>query len=343
MSFHAYGALLKQIKDRIRSAQYEALKTVNRELVRVYWDIGRMIVSRQKKALWGESIVERLAKDLQVEFPGMKGFSVQNLWYMRQFYSTYENRPKLQPLVGEISWSHNLIIMSRCNDLLEKEFYIRMSRKFGWSKNILTLQIENQTYEKTLTNQTNFKRTLSSKAHVPAKLSVKDEYTFDFLDLREEHSERQFHESILSRIPLFLREMGGLFTFVGSQYRLEVGGEEFFIDLLLYQRRLKCLVAIDLLCGAPHNNSSVASAVMWRSALRQKLSQGEAEIEDHISDSIIAPSRIPLALRRRASEPSIGRLGLHKEQEPLLSFQGQSLHSGWSYQWKHVPTKHEWY
>lgn len=249
VNFRTYASLLDEIKRRIRSAQYEALRAVNRELVSLYWDIGKMIVGRQEREAWGKSIVERLAADLQAEFPGIKGFSIQNLWYMRQFYTIYKDRPKLQPMVGEISWSHNLIIMSKVKDDLEREFYIRMSKRFGWSKNILIHQIESRSYERMLKNQTNFKRTLSEKIHPEAQLAVKDEYTFDFLGLGDEHTERQFEQAILSKVERFLKEMGGLFSFIGSQHRLEIGGEEYFIDLLLHHRRLKCLVAVELKIG----------------------------------------------------------------------------------------------
>ena len=244
-----YGALLVAVKERVRAAQYQALKAVNKELVGLYWDIGRMIVGRQTDQSWGQAVVERLATDLQQEFPGIKGFSVQNLWYMRQFYLEYHENEKLQPLVGEIGWSHNLIVLQRCKDLLEREFYLRLTRKFGWSKNVLIHQIENQSYEKTLLGQTNFDRTLTPELRAQAKLAVKDEYAFDFLELGAEHSERELERALIARIEDFLRAMGGLFAFVGSQFRLEVEDKEYFIDLLLYHRRLKCLVAVELKIG----------------------------------------------------------------------------------------------
>jgi predicted nuclease of restriction endonuclease-like (RecB) superfamily len=224
-----YRHLLMEIKQRIRSAQYEALKAVNREMINLYWDIGQIIVIQQQGASWGKSVVEQLAKDLQAEFPGISGFSAANLWRMRLFYESYVNNEKLAPMVREIGWSHNLVIVEKCKDDLEREFYIRMTRKFGWTKNVLIHQIENQTYEKTLLNQTNFDKT------VPAEI--------------RNHSERQLEQAILARVEPFLQEMGGRFTFVGSQYRLEVGDKEFFIDLLLYHRQLKCLVAIELKTG----------------------------------------------------------------------------------------------
>jgi len=155
-----YNALLGEIKERIRSAQYEALKAVNKELIVLYWDIGRVIVERQKGEGWGKSVVQKLAGDLQKDFPGIQGFSSSNLWRMKLFYETYSAKKKLAPLVREIGWTHNILIFEQCKDDLEREFYIRMTKKFGWSKNVLTHHIENQSYEKTLLGQTNFDKTV---------------------------------------------------------------------------------------------------------------------------------------------------------------------------------------
>jgi len=244
-----YAALLAEVKERVRQAQYTALRAVNKELVGLYWDIGRMIVTRQQGVTWGKAIVQRLASDLQREFPGIKGFSASNLWRARLFHETYATSEKLAPLVREISWSHNLLILERCSDPLEREFYIRMTKKFGWSKNVLIHQIENQSYEKMLLGQTNFDRTVTPEIRAQAKLVVRDEYIFDFLEMGEAHSERELERALITRIEEFLRALGGLFAFVGSQFRLEVSGKEYFIDLLLYHRRLQCLVAIDLKIG----------------------------------------------------------------------------------------------
>ena len=244
-----YAQLLAEVKERVRSAQYAALKAVNTELVGLYWDLGRMIVDRQEQAGWGKSVVERLSQDLRREFPGVAGFSVQNLWYMRQFHMEYRGDERLQPLVGEIAWAHNLVIMSKCKAPLEREFYLRMTRKFGWSKNVLIHQIDNQSYEKSLSGQTNFDQTLTPELRVQAKLAVQDEYTFDFLELAEEHGERELERALITRVEDFLRAMGGRFAFMGSQYRLEVDGREFFLDLLLFHRRLRALVAIELKIG----------------------------------------------------------------------------------------------
>ena len=230
----------------MKAAQYEALKSVNRELIALYWDIGGIIVARQLSADWGLSVVEQLAGDLQKEFPGVSGFSASNLWRMRNFYTTYASDKKLAPMVREIGWSHNVMIMERCQNSQQREFYIRMTAKFGWTKNVLALRIQDQTYEKTLLGQTNFDQTLPQSVKDQAKLAVRDEYTFDFLELGEAHSERELERAIIARIEQFLREMGAMFSFMGSQYRLEIDGEEYFIDLLLYHRVLKCLVAVEL-------------------------------------------------------------------------------------------------
>jgi predicted nuclease of restriction endonuclease-like (RecB) superfamily len=244
-----YLIFLKEIKDRISLAQYTALKTVNKELIDLYWDIGKKIVEKQKQQGWGNSIVKNLAKDLQKEYPGISGFSIQNLWYMRQIYITYKNNLKLQPLVGEISWSKNIIILSKCKEDLQKEFYLKQTKKNNWTKNLLVHHIENQTYEKYLLNQTNFDKTVSKKNKDLSKLAVKDEYVFDFLELKEEHLEKDLEKSLINNIKSLLTELGPNFCFVASQYRIEIDGDEFFIDLLLFHRTLRCLIAIDLKIG----------------------------------------------------------------------------------------------
>lgn len=244
-----YKLFVKDIKERIRLAQYDALKAVNKELIELYWDIGKKIVEKQEKHGWGKSIVENLAKDLQNEFPGIKGFSSRNMWNMRNVSLFYKDNPKLQPLVAEISWTKHLIILEKCNDNLEREFYIKMIKKFGWTKNVLIHQIENRSYEKYLLNQTNFNKTLPEKYKNQATLAVKDEYTFDFLELGDEHAEKELETGLINNVRKFLVEMGGYFTFIGNQYRIELEDEEFFIDLLLYHRQLRCLIAIELKVG----------------------------------------------------------------------------------------------
>ena len=168
---------------------------------------------------------------------------------MQRFYLEYYNSEKLQPLVGEISWSHNLIIRSRCKDSLEREFYIRMTRKFDWSKNVLIHQIDNQSYEKTLAGQTNFDRDLTPELRAQAKPAVKDEYLFDFPELGKEHSEREPERALIGRVVDFLRAMGGVFAFVGRQKRMRFDDTDLYVDLVFYNCILKCQLLIDLKMG----------------------------------------------------------------------------------------------
>lgn len=244
-----YKKFFVEIKERIYKAQYEALKAVNKELINLYWDLGRMIVERQQSSGWGKAVVETLSHDLQNEFPGIKGFSSANLWRIRNFYSTYSENEKLAPMVREIGWTHNVVIMERTRSNIEREFYIRMTRKFGWTKNVLIHQIENQSFQEYSLNQTNFDKTLPSKYKHQAKLAVKDEYTFDFLELGEEYSEHQLELALLNNVRKFLIELGGDFTLVGNQYKIKVGRKEYFVDLLLFHRKLRSLIAIDLKVG----------------------------------------------------------------------------------------------
>ncbi len=244
-----YQAVLDSISSKIQSAQTRAMSAVNRELIEVYREIGRAIYKQQKKSEWGESVVARLAEDLQKAFPGMKGLSSRNLWRMRDFHISYEGNEKLTALLSEISWTHNLVILEQCKDPLEREFYIRMSKRNGWSYRVLMNQISNKTFEKIMISQSNFDTSLPTNLHPDAKLAVKDEYSFGFLELADKHNERELERAIVSNIEAFLREVGNNYSFLGSQYRLEVDGQEYFIDLLFYHRKLKSLVAVELKVG----------------------------------------------------------------------------------------------
>ncbi|MEO0395988.1 MAG: PDDEXK nuclease domain-containing protein [Cyanobacteria bacterium P01_A01_bin.137] len=244
-----YGSFLHEVKQRIRERQLQALRSVNRRLVGLYWEIGELIHKKQQALGWGKSVVETLAQDLQAEFPGRNGFSARNLWNMREFYNSYAEWPNLQLLVAEISWTKNLVIFSRCKDDLEREFYLRTTARYGWTKAVLQHQVDNKSYEKYLLNQTNFDATVPDDIKAQAALAVKDHYTFDFLELANEHSERELEQALVRNLRAFLSELGGAFAFIGNQYRLVVGGQEYFIDLLLFHRRLRCLVAIELKIG----------------------------------------------------------------------------------------------
>lgn len=230
---------------KVRQAQYEALKAVNVHLINLYWEIGKSISEKQTES-WGKSIVANLSKELQKEFPGVSGFSVGNLWLMAQFYAEYNLVENLVPLVREISWSKHIVILKKCKDNTQRQFYTIATKKFGWTKDVLTHQIENKIYEKYLLNQTNFNEAVPEKIKNQAVLAVKDHYTFDFLELNDFHSERELEMELIKNIRKFLIEMGHHFTFVGSQFVVNVNDKEYKIDLLLYHRSLQCLVAVDL-------------------------------------------------------------------------------------------------
>ena len=244
-----YSDFLVEIKTQIRQRQYQALRAANKELLALYWWLGENISRRQTVQAWGKSVVENLARDLQTEFPGRNGFSAQNLWAMRQLFNEYKDKPILQSLIGEISLAKNLLIMARCNDELEREFYLRATARFGWTSKVLQHQLDNHSYQQYLNGQTNFDAAVPESIKAQAMLAVKDHYTFDFLGLADAHSERELEQALVNNLRSFLAEMGGNFTFIGNQYRLEVDGKEHFIDLLLFHRRLRCLVAIELKIG----------------------------------------------------------------------------------------------
>lgn len=244
-----YEPLVDDLKQLIHKKQFHVLRMINSETINLYWEIGEEIYRQQKENGWGKSIVQVLSNELQKEFPGAKGYSAANLWRMRNFYLTYRESEKLALLVREISWSNNIVIMEKCKDDLQREFYVQMTKRYGWTKRVLINFIETQTYEKYLLNQTNFDLTLPAEHKVQAKLAVKDEYTFDFAELSPEYSEHELEMQLVNNIRAFLIEMGGDFTFIGNQYHLLVGSRDLYIDLLLFHRRLRSLVAVELKIG----------------------------------------------------------------------------------------------
>ncbi len=239
---------ITDIKQKVRQAQYAALKAVNTQLIGLYWELGRAIAEKQDIG-WGKAIVPTLSKELQSEFPDMTGFSTTNLWYMVQFYTEYQADTNLQPLVGEISWSKHLVILSKCKDSQERLFYTISTKKFGWTKDVLIHQVENKTYQKYLLNQTNFDEVLPDKIKNQAHLAVKDHYNFGFLEMAEQHSEYELEQALIRNIKDFLLEMGPDFSFMGNQYKIYVDNKEYKIDLLLFHRKLQSLIAIELKIG----------------------------------------------------------------------------------------------
>lgn len=238
-----------EITARIRSAQYEALKAVNKEMIALYWEVGKRITEQQTALGWGKSVVENLSRDIQKEFPGIQGFGVRNMWDMARFYAEYQSNEFLQPLVAEISWSKHIVILTKCKETRQRQFYILATKKYGWTKDVLINKIETKTYENYLLGQSNFDKTLPDSIKNQAILALKDEYTFDLIGLAEEHSEYELEQAIIKNIRAFLMEFGTDFSFIGNQYRLEVDGKEYFIDLLLYNRRLQAMIAIELKIG----------------------------------------------------------------------------------------------
>ncbi len=238
-----------EITKRIRSVQYEALKAVNKEMMTLYWEIGRRITEQQKALGWGKSVVETLSQDIQKEFPGIRRFGVSNMWDMARFYTEYQSNKILQPLVGEISWSKHIVILTKCKETQQKQFYILATKKYGWTKDVLIHKIELKIYESFQLGQTNFNTTLPENIRNQAIFAVKDEYMLDFIELSEEHSEYELEQAIIKNIWAFLMEFGTDFSFIDNQFRLEVDGKEYFIDLLLYNRRLQAMIAVELKIG----------------------------------------------------------------------------------------------
>jgi predicted nuclease of restriction endonuclease-like (RecB) superfamily len=241
-----YDDFLRELKERIRSAQVRAALSVNRELVLLYWQIGREIIIRQQQQGWGAKVIERLARDLKAAFPEMKGFSARNLKYMRAFAEAYPDEQIVQQLVALIPWGHNVRILDAVKDITAKLWYVQKTRENGWSRNILVHQIESGLYHRQGKATTNFENTLPKPQSELAQQLLKDPYNFDFLSLGKEALERDLEKSLIEHIRDFLLELGVGFAFVGSQYHLEVGNQDFYIDLLFYHLHLRCYVVIDL-------------------------------------------------------------------------------------------------
>jgi predicted nuclease of restriction endonuclease-like (RecB) superfamily len=241
-----YAELLRSLKERIRSAQVKAALSVNRELILLYWQIGREILSRQTSENWGAKVIDRLAADLKNEFTEMKGFSTRNLKYMRAFAEAYPDEQFVQQVVAQIPWGHNVRILDYVKQPSEREWYIRKTIGNGWSRNVLVLQIESDVYNRQGKAVSNFKKTLPPQQSDLAQQMLKDPYVFDFLTMGKEAHERAVEKELVNHITKFLLELGAGFAFVGKQFHLEVSGHDFYIDLLFYHTRLHCYVVVEL-------------------------------------------------------------------------------------------------
>ncbi|MCL5671406.1 MAG: PDDEXK nuclease domain-containing protein [Acidobacteria bacterium] len=241
-----YESLLRDLRRRIQAAQLGAALSVNRELVLLYWSIGRDILTRQKQQGWGSKVIDRLAEDLRKAFPEMTGFSPRNLKYMRAFAGAWPEEPIVQQLVAQIPWGHIVRILDYAKLPTEREWYIRQTIQNGWSRNVLVHQIESGLYRRQGKALTNFAKALPAPQSELAQQIIKDPYNFDFLSLGKEAQERELERGLIEHIRDFLLELGVGFAFVGSQYPLDVGGDEFRIDLLFYHLSLRCYVVLDL-------------------------------------------------------------------------------------------------
>jgi len=244
-----YEALLREVKERVGAAQVRAGLSVNRELVLLYWEIGQAILRRQRAEGWGAKVVDRLAGDLRQAFPDMRGFSPRNLKYMRAFAEAYPEATFVQQVAAQMPWFHNCILLDKVSDPAEREWYVRAAIEHGWSRNVLVHQIESGLRQRLGQATTNFGATLSSPQADLAGQTLKDPYVFDFLSLGAEAHERDLERGLLDHLREFLLELGVGFAFVGSQYHLDVGGQDYYLDLLFYHLRLRCFVVIDLKMG----------------------------------------------------------------------------------------------
>jgi len=244
-----YPGLLQSLKKRIRAAQVKASLSVNQELVLLYWQIGREILSRQAAEQWGAKVIDRLSADLHREFPEMKGFSSRNLMFMRGFAEDFPEDSIVKQLVSQIPWGHIIRIMQLTKDPTEREWYIRKTIEHGWSRNVLVLQIESGLYRRQGQAVNNFQETLPQPESDLARQILKDPYVFDFLSIDKEMHERAIEKELVDHITKFLLELGAGFAFVGRQYHIEVSGQDFYLDLLFYHLLLHCYVVVELKVG----------------------------------------------------------------------------------------------
>lgn len=244
-----YAAWLTELKARIHTAQQRATLAVNRELVLLYWQIGRDILARQAEQGWGAKVIERLAEDLRLAFPEMKGFSPRNLKYMRAFAQAWPDEAIVQEALAQLPWYHHLALLDKLPDSETRRWYAAKAIEHNWSRNILVMQIETRLLERSGQAVSNFPMTLPKPQSDLARESLKDPYRFDFLGLTDEAQEREIEAALVKHVTEFLLELGAGFAFVGRQVLLDVGGDEFFIDLLFYHLKLRCYVVIELKGG----------------------------------------------------------------------------------------------
>lgn len=241
-----YQVLLRELKVRIRTARLQAALAVNEELILLYWSIGREILERQAREGWGSRVIDRLSADLRQDFPDMTGLSARNLKYMRALAEAHPDREFVQQVVARLPWGHVVRLLETVKDPTRREWYARQTIQHGWSRNVLVHQIESNLYERQGKALTNFSRTLPAPQSELAQQLIKDPYNFDFLALDPDLLERDLERGLLDHLRSLILELGKGFALVGSQYHLDVGGQDFYLDLLFYHLRLRCFVVFDL-------------------------------------------------------------------------------------------------
>lgn len=243
---NTYAPLLAELKDRVRSAQLKAALSVNTEMIRLYWQIGKRILEAQEEQGWGAKVVDRLAADLRKEFPDMTGFSARNLMDMRAFAEAWPDSEIVRQAVAQLPWGHNLHLLHKLQDPALRLWYAKKALEHGWSRGILDLQIETRLHEREGKAITNFSRTLPPEQSDLAQQLLKDPYKFEFLSVAGDAKERDIEQAMVDHAQKLLLELGMGFAFVGRQVRFEVDGDEFRLDLLFYHLKLRCYVVIDL-------------------------------------------------------------------------------------------------
>lgn len=240
-----YQKTLLELKERINKARYKSLVAANSEVIFMYLDIGK-VVSEKLKTGWGKSVIDNLSKDLQAEYVGLKGFSPRSLRRMKLIFEETFNNEIWTQLVTKLPWSHTNLIFSKLKDKEQRTFYLQKSIEKGWNRGVLEEEIKFDAYTKHLNFQSNFPKTIDEKSLINYRLEFKDEYDLSFLELESTHTERQLENALVNNILKTLGKFGSDFAFMGRQFRLELDEKEYFIDLLFYHRRLKCMVAIEL-------------------------------------------------------------------------------------------------
>lgn len=241
-----YGATLADLKQRVLAQRLRVVIAANTAMIELYWDIGRTILDRQRNAGWGAKIIDRLSADLREAYPDMQGFSPRNLKYMRAFAAAWPDAAFVQAPLAQITWYHNIALLERLDDAEDRLWYARQTLLHGWSRNVLTLQIDNRAHARAGKTISNFTKTLPPAESDMAVQVFKDPYLFDFLGTADPRREREVEQALIDHLQRFMLELGTGFAFVGRQVHLEIGDQDFYLDLLFYHLKLRCFVVIEL-------------------------------------------------------------------------------------------------